>query len=263
MQRITNLCSIVVISLLICVGCQSTPDPNLPVDWDISSAYLADNVKSTPETESLEVPPSSGMGHAYLIPALVGMANPEPGTTEPEPEPVPMQDYENPTTSSLGQGASEISLSLLAQNDTQTTEGAEDQESDTINMGINYSYYLFHGISLGLGVFGSQTDYGDDMTMSTYNLSANMRFHLDLGSVAPYIGPDIGMFQYDMESDTYEDSGSASSYGGVIGLKAFLSDQTAFFAEYFALFTSYETEDTEVEVDREQMGVRLGFSVFF
>lgn len=117
--------------------------------------------------------------------------------------------------------------------------GSSKESSNGATVNLGYSYFLTDQISAGanLMVNGTKTKYDDGATISdtTTGIDLNAKYHFIFSkgqTVVPYLGLQGGWLEMSTKSKDYGSaSGSAGSYGGMGGVKFFITENVSFNTE--------------------------------
>ena len=141
----------------------------------------------------------------------------------------------------IQKGASEISangsLSRLVYKVTVEDTKAKDTTNGAA-VRLGYSYFLTDQVSAGanLMINGNKDKYDDGTTSSdlTAGIDLNAKYHFIFSkgqTVVPYLGLQGGWINMAIKSEGESASGSAGSYGGMGGVKFFITENVSFNTE--------------------------------
>lgn len=148
----------------------------------------------------------------------------------------------------IQKGASEFTASGSIDRVTTTSEwsygrysGSSKESSNGATVNLGYSYFLTDQISAGanLMVNGTKTkeDYGTTTTTTkdvTTGIDLNAKYHFIFSksqTVVPYLGLQGGWIEMTTKSTDGSASASAPSYGGMGGVKFFITENVSFNTE--------------------------------
>lgn len=168
----------------------------------------------------------------------------------------------------IQKGASEISAFGSLSRMTTKVDDYKDTTHTNIGM-LGYSYFLTDQISAGanLLLIGMKSKDSEGSTSSAgitgIDLNAKYHFFSKGQTVVPYLGLQGGLMRMSLKSDGDSLSGRAPSYGGMGGVKFFITENIAFNTElnyrrYSIKFSGYESK-----AKINNLSLLLGFSVYF
>ena len=136
-----------------------------------------------------------------------------------------------------------------------------DSDADNIIFGGQFSYFITDAVSLGLTsvvMWNSPDDDSDDMIEESDTTIVFVEFqpdyHLNIsGTIVPYLGPHLGIMYGDSDGESETDF----DYGGHIGIKAFVSENSFF--DLQGRYTRYNFDDDDVNDFRFQIGIHVFF----
>lgn len=145
----------------------------------------------------------------------------------------------------IQKGASEFTASGSIDRVTTTSEysymgysGSEKSSSNGTTVNLGYNYFLTDQVSAGanLMINGNKDKYDDGTTSSdvTAGIDLNAKYHFIFSkgqTVVPYLGLQGGWINMAIKSEGESASGSAGSYGGMGGVKFFITENVSFNTE--------------------------------
>jgi outer membrane protein W len=168
----------------------------------------------------------------------------------------------------LQKGASEIaafgSLSRM------TTKMDDYKDTTNTNIGIlGYNYFLTDQVSAGANLLlmgtKSKDNEGSTSSVVATGIDLNAKYHFTSKgqTVVPYLGLQGGWMGISMKSDGDSLSGRAPSYGGMGGVKFFITENIAFNTElnYRRYNIKFSGEESKAKINN--LSLLLGFSVYF
>jgi len=136
-----------------------------------------------------------------------------------------------------------------------------------------FGYFVTPKIQLGLTGIGVESSSEEDIDMKTYSLGLHMKYHFykEGQIVVPYLGGQAGIKTYpkiNVEIEMYNDevtetktsteTGTSFFWGGIGGLKFFLTENISFNLE--ANYQNVTDEDSDVT---DVLQLLFGFSTYF
>jgi|GEM_PF-1481037 len=169
----------------------------------------------------------------------------------------------------IGKGSQELAALGGFINLSGKAQGTKFTSNTTIGM-VQYGYFITDQIQLGGDVLymGGTTKVDDEKSSSnTIGADLNAKYHfISKGqSIVPYLGIQAGYLDLSAKSDSDKADGNAFSYGGMGGVKFFITEKTSFNAEvnYRRYRLDVTSSGTKVGADINQLMLLLGFSVYF
>ncbi|MFT4543326.1 MAG: hypothetical protein ACI835_005796 [Planctomycetota bacterium] len=181
----------------------------------------------------------------------------------------------------IGMGGAdlELSLSFFYEDETDTTikevggvppTSPDIDDTTSIEIFSQISKFISKNISLGftttINTRDTKATDGDDNALDSLDLLFSPRYYWSVSadeSMAVYVGPDLGLVYQDVDNAGTDDDFdlTALAYGATAGLKFYVGDSFSLFTELYTLY--YDRSDSDgFEADIDQLGLRLGFSVF-
>jgi len=145
------------------------------------------------------------------------------------------------------------------------TVGSYESETNTTSLQGSIGYFVTDHLEVNFApvMSASESEAGSSSSESTsYSYFGNLKYNFyQRGSTTvPFVGLQAGITGYESDGDT----DSAFSYGGMVGVKFFLTEDISLNLELNYLQTTFEaqypaTQDTEYEVS----SFFAGFSYYF
>ena len=125
-----------------------------------------------------------------------------------------------PASAGTKAGDTEVTLSGSYQN----FGGTNMAGSDVVTLATGMGYFVTKEAEVGGTVMGQWGDNQSGLAFST-----NFKWHFNTNSdVVPYVGPQVGLYHQDMLGLDATDF----SWGALVGVKVFVSQNVNIFAEY-------------------------------
>lgn len=155
------------------------------------------------------------------------------------------------------QGRGSLGLSLTIQH-TEIDYSGDTGEADTRFIIGSLGYFVTDNIEIN---FAPTVIYieaeGEEVTMYSYFGNVKYNFFSSGQTAVPYLGLQAGISGAEYGGD----SDSNFAYGGMAGVKFFLTEDLSFDAEVNYLKTEFDVDDTTVDMDN--LGLFLGFKYYF
>lgn len=171
----------------------------------------------------------------------------------------------------IGAGSSEVGVQSSLMFTTTKPEGGGETKDTTTMFLANYGYFITDGLQVGGSLLTSGTSsediYGTETSSVTTGFDAFAKYHFYRKgqTVVPYVGAQLGVVGVSMDSGYGEATGSALSYGGMGGVKFFMSEKTSLNLEL-----NYRHYDIDMDYDgytskskTDSTALLIGFSVYF
>lgn len=169
----------------------------------------------------------------------------------------------------IQKGASEFSANGSLSQLTAKTDDYKITENATLAM-LGYNYFLTDQVSAGVNLLyiGIKDKDNDGSTSSTSvpGIDLNAKYHFIFSksqTVVPYLGLQGGWIKMSLKSDGDSISGSAGSYGGMGGVKFFITENLSFNTELNYRRYDMKFSGVESKVKVNNLALLFGFSVYF
>lgn len=186
----------------------------------------------------------------------------------------------------IQKGASEFTVNGSLSQLTSKMDDSDSKTTSYTNTGtLGYSYFLTDQVSVGANLLYSGSETEDDAGTSTSNdvttgIDLNAKYHFIFSkgqTVVPYLGLQGGWinmysestYTYTFGTTTYtgtsDSSGSAGSYGGMAGVKFFITENVSINTElnYRAYNITMNDGYSESKMKMNNLALLFGLSVYF
>lgn len=165
----------------------------------------------------------------------------------------------------IGEGTSELGAMAAITSLSGKAQGNKFTSNTTIGL-AQYGYFITDHIQLGGSVLymGNTAKTNDEKSTSDaigIDLNGKYHFYSKGQTVVPYLGVQAGYLDLSAKSDGDSASGSAFSYGGMGGLKFFITEKISFNTELN--YRRYKMSIESIKANVNQLTLLLGFSVYF
>lgn len=158
--------------------------------------------------------------------------------------------YANTAFSGTQAGMSELGAQITFQN-----VSVGDDSTQALILSGRYGYFVSDQVQLALSFAGQRTEYEDFTSTNIFvEFEPNYMFRSEADNI-PYIGAHVGMIIYENDFD----DGSTLTYGAQLGIKSFISENTAI--DYQVRYTTYEPDDFDESIDVLQF--RIGVNIYW
>lgn len=172
----------------------------------------------------------------------------------------------------IGAGSNEAFGQAQIQNVSSKTKGSPNTNTTTMAIyTVGYGRFITDALQLGvshIGIIGNTDDgAGSKNTAAVYGIDGFAKYHFYTKgqTVVPYVGLQVGYLGLTANSGGGgpDSTGSSVSYGGMGGLKFFLSENFAITTELNYRRYEMKMSPGNDESTSDQISFLVGFAVYF